>query len=65
MKLFLNIFKGKSKANKVTQPENVKPMLYSMMDICPCCGEYSVDGGVCIKCQKEYGLYKPTNIYIE
>jgi len=58
------IFKGKSKVNKVTQLENIKPVLYSMMDICPSCGEYSVDGGVCIKCQKEYGLHKPANIYI-
>jgi hypothetical protein len=38
---------------------------YGPDEICPICGRYSVDGFVCINCQKDYDLYKPKVTYPE
>lgn len=36
---------------------------YTQFDICPICGIYTADGEVCIKCQKDYNVYKPKTTF--
>ena len=45
--------------------ETGKKFPYSSQEICPVCGIYSADGGVCSNCLKEHGLYEPKVLYIE
>lgn len=56
-KLKSDIEEKKLEAGK-THSDEVRPIEYSSMDACICCGEYMPEGSgmVCIECQKKYGL---------
>ena len=43
----------------------IDDIIYSSDEVCPCCGNYTADGSVCIVCQKNLGLYEPKINYIE
>lgn len=39
--------------------------LFALEDVCPCCGTYTSDGDVCTYCQKENGIYKRKEEYLD
>ena len=48
--------------NRILVKESI---LYSLDEVCPSCGRYTPEGGLCIPCQKEYDLYKPKITYVD
>ena len=42
-------------SRKIIESSNVK---YTLDEVCPCCGRYTPNGEVCIRCQKEYKVYE-------
>lgn len=63
----MRFFEAYERCKKVeSKPEPKDNTLkYSQNEICPACGRYSVDGSVCILCQKDYDLYVPKITYID
>ena len=55
MKNFIQTYQSK-------EPEKV---LYTSQEICPVCGIYTPDGGVCTGCLKKYGLYESKKLYFD
>ena len=44
---------------------NPNDIIYTVDEICPCCGTYTTDGSVCNKCLNDNGLYKPKTTHYE
>lgn len=40
-------------------------IVYTMQEICPCCGRYTPDGDICSMCLSKYDLVKPKPEYCE
>lgn len=51
--------------NESIKKQEKQKIQYASDEICPICGKYTPDGGVCSSCLKAHDLYEPNVSYIK